>query len=128
MLRKRRRLAEEAGRDPATLVFPDTLGGPHDPSNTRRDLRQARGTEDFAGVKSHVFRKTAATVLDDAKLSSRQIADQLGHARPSITQDVYMGRMAVSRDNAVALEGMWDDDGSANSGGKSGPARTSKSR
>ncbi|SEE04921.1 hypothetical protein SAMN04489729_6165 [Amycolatopsis lurida] len=67
-------------------------------------------------------------MLDDAKLSSRQIADQLGHARPSITQDVYMGRMAVSRDNAVALEGMWDDDGSANSGGKSGPARTSKSR
>ncbi|WP_236004415.1 tyrosine-type recombinase/integrase [Amycolatopsis pittospori] len=120
VLRERRRLAEEAGRGPATPVFPDTIGGLRDPSNTRRDLREARGTEDFAWVKSHVFRKTAATVLDDAKLSPRQIADQLGHARPSITQDVYMGRTTVSRDNAIALENMWSDDDPTNSGGKPG--------
>ncbi len=120
LLRERRRLAEEAGRSLATPVFPDTLGGLRDPSNTRRDFREARGTKDFAWVKSHVFRKTAATVLDDAKLTSRQIADQLGHARPSITQDVYMGRTTVSQDNATALECMWDDDEPANSGGKPG--------
>lgn len=47
-------------------------------------------------MKSHVFRKTSASVLDDANLSSRQIADQLGHAGPSITH-VYMGRTVVSR-------------------------------
>jgi integrase len=120
VLRERRRVAEEEGRGPASPVFPDTLGGLRDPSNTRRALREARGTDEFAWVKSHVFRKTAATVLDDAKLSSRQIADQLGHARPSITQDVYMGRTVVSRDNAVALESMWIDGISANSGDKPG--------
>ena len=48
----------------------------------------------FSWVTSHVFRKTVATRLDDACLSARQIADQLGHARPSLTQDVYMGRKA----------------------------------
>ena len=43
----------------------------------------------------HNFRKTTATHLDQAGLSARVIADQLGHARPSMTQDVYMGRKAV---------------------------------
>jgi integrase len=33
-------------------------------------------------------RKTAATLLDDAGLSARQIADHLGHSKPSVTQDV----------------------------------------
>lgn len=55
-------------------------------------------------VTSHVFRKTAATILDEAGLSARQVADQLGHARPSMTQDTYMGRKLVDRRAADALE------------------------
>ncbi len=69
-----------------------------DPSNTRRVLREIRGSEGFAWVTSHVFRKTAATILDEAGLTARLIANRLGHSRPSMTQDVYMGRAAVSRD------------------------------
>jgi len=30
--------------------------------------------------------------LDDAGLSARQVPDHLGHSRPSLTQDVYLGR------------------------------------
>lgn len=37
------------------------------------------------------------------------IADQLGHARISMTQDVYMGRRAVSPELAAALESLADD-------------------
>lgn len=85
-------------------VFPDSLGGLRDPANTRRDLRRARGDAGFAWVTSHVFRKTAATILDDAGLSARMVADQLGHARPSMTQDVYLGRRTVDRRTADALE------------------------
>ena len=48
----------------------------------------------LAWITSHSFRKTNATILDDAGLSTRQIADQLGHARPSLTMDVYLGRGA----------------------------------
>ncbi len=48
-------------------------------------------------MTSHVFRKTAATILDEAGLSARLVADQLGHARPSMTQDIYFGRKAVDR-------------------------------
>ncbi len=59
----------------------------------------------LAWITSHSFRKTNATILDDAGLSARQIADQLGHARPSLTMDVYMGRGMNTRVAAGALEG-----------------------
>jgi integrase len=58
----------------------------------------------LAWITSHSFRKTNATILDEAGLSARQIADQLGHARPSLTMDVYMGRGAKSGAAAAALE------------------------
>lgn len=55
--------------DPA---FPNTLGGFRDPSNTRRQLRDARGADALARVTSPNFRKALATVLDDAGHSGRQ--------------------------------------------------------
>ena len=95
-------MAENRGL--ASPVFPDVNGNLRDPSNTRRALREARGSERFGWVTSHVFRKTAATIMDEAGLSARQIADHLGHSRPSITQDTYMGRGVSSPDAAAALE------------------------
>lgn len=80
------------------------LGRLRDPSNTRRVLRETRGSEGFAWVTSRVFRKTAATILDEAGLTARLIANRLGHSRPPMTQDVHMGREAVSRDTAETLE------------------------
>jgi len=97
----RRRKLASGGRGP---VFPDSGGGWRDPSNTSRDLRNARGSGDFAWVTSHVFRKTTATELDRAGLSARQIADQLGHSKVSMTQDRYLGRRAVGKEAAEALD------------------------
>lgn len=88
-----------------TPVFPGPNGGLRDPSNTSRDFREARGSEEFEWVTSHVFRKTAATIMDDAGLTARQIANVLGHARPSMTQDVYMSRTATDPRAASALHG-----------------------
>lgn len=85
-------------------VFPSVEGGFRDPANVRRELRDARGTETLAWVTSHTFRKTAATILDEAALSARLVADQLGHSRPSMTQDVYLSRRAVDSQAALALE------------------------
>jgi len=50
------------------------------------------------------YPKTVATLLDAQGLSARTIADQLGHARISMTQDVCMGRRTVDESAAVALE------------------------
>jgi integrase len=46
----------------------------------------------LAWITSHSFRKTTATVLDDDGQTARQIADQLGHSKPSMTQDTDIGR------------------------------------
>jgi integrase len=51
-----------------------------------------------------VFRKTALTILDDAGLPARLIADQAGHSQVSMTQDVYMGRGTVDPRAALALD------------------------
>ena len=86
-----RRKPASGGRGP---VFPDSRGGRRDPSNTSRDLRNARGSTEFAWATSHVFRKTAARELDRVRLTARQIADQLGDAEVSMTHDRYLGRRA----------------------------------
>jgi integrase len=93
-------------------VFPDTLGGFRDPSNTLKVFRQARGTTDdlLGWVTTHSLRKTTATILDGAGLSARAVADQLGHARPSMTQDVYLGRRLKSPEAAAALQHAMPDE------------------
>ncbi|GAB2994717.1 tyrosine-type recombinase/integrase [Amycolatopsis acidiphila] len=47
-------------------------------------------------MTSHNFRKTAATLLDEAGLTVREIADRLGHKRASMTLDTYFGRKQAS--------------------------------
>jgi integrase len=97
--------ADEKARQEAP-VFPAPLGGWRDPSNTQADLRAAFSGAGFGHITSHVLRKTTATMLDHAGLSARAIADQLGHANPSLTQDVYLGRQVASTGAAVALEAL----------------------
>lgn len=88
----------------AGTVFASPLGHVRDASNTTADLRRAVGRAGFEWVTSHTFRKTVATRLDEAGLTARQIADHLGHARPSVTQDVDMGRNVASTLAAEVLE------------------------
>lgn len=99
MLRRRRR----AGRIGTTPVFPGFRGSWRDPTNTSRDLRNARGTEEFSWVTSHVFRKTAATMLDEAGMSARDIANHMGHSKISMTQDHYLSRTVTNRRAAEVL-------------------------
>jgi integrase len=74
------------------------------PLNTQADLRQAFDAAGYPWVTSHTFRKTVATLMDQAGLSSRATADQLGHANPSLTQDVYYGRRIPDTGAAQVLE------------------------
>jgi integrase len=87
-------------------VFPAPLGGWRDPSNTQADLRDAFNSAGFDWVTSHAFRKTVATLMDQAGLSSRAAADQLGHANTSMTTDVYFGRKVTATGAAVVLEAL----------------------
>lgn len=85
-------------------VFPNTLGDFRDPNNTRRCIREVRGDGLLSWVTSHNFRKTVATVLDDAGHSGRKVADQIGHSKVSMTQDVYLGRKVANPEAAKDLE------------------------
>ena len=75
-----------------TMIFPSTAGTWRDPENFNRTWRTARGELGVPEVTSHSFRKTVADLIDEQGLSARVGADQLGHAKPSMTQDRYMTR------------------------------------
>lgn len=60
--------------------------------------------DELAWVTSHKFRKTTATILDEAGHSARQVADQLGHSRTSTTLDDYIGRKVRNPAAAKALD------------------------
>ena len=87
-------------------VLPDAGGGYRDRNNVERDFRLVRTGTPFEWVVPHTYRKTVATFLDLGGLSARVVADQLGHARISMTQDVYMGRNVVHPAAASTLEGL----------------------
>lgn len=86
------------------LVFPTIRGNIRDPRNTSRDWRNARDRLGYPRVTTHSFRKTVATALDHAGLSAREIAEYLGHANPSLTQDVYMAKNTGGVKAARALD------------------------
>jgi integrase len=100
MLKARR----EQGLPLDGLMFPDTFGGFRDPSNTRRELRQARGEGLVSWVTSHNFRKSVATVLDDAGQGGRKVADQIGHSQVSLAMAVYLARKVANPKAAEDLE------------------------
>ncbi|MDK8787807.1 tyrosine-type recombinase/integrase [Corynebacterium striatum] len=78
------------------LVFPNSLGHIWQRGYATKELRRVLDPAGLSWVTFHTFRKTVATRLDEAGLTTREIADQLGHEQPSMTTDVYMGRKVVS--------------------------------
>ena len=88
----------------SVIMFPSTAGTWRDPNNFGRDWRRVRDQLGLPEVTTHSFRKSVATLIDDRGLSARIGADQLGHARPSMTQDVYMSRGKIHTQVADALD------------------------
>lgn len=70
---------------------------------------QPADSDRLSWIRSHALRKTTATALDAAGHTARQVADQLGQAKISITQDVYMGRKVANPAAAEALEDAFGD-------------------
>lgn len=62
-------------------LFPSFTGEHLDPSKVINRVREAMAAVDYDWVTSHVFRKTVATMLDEAGLPTTAIADQLDNTR-----------------------------------------------
>jgi integrase len=95
--------ARERVENDWNVVFPSQQGKLRDRSNTNADIRDALDPLGYDWITSHTFRKTAATLLNDGGLTVREVADQLGHSRVSLTQDVYFGRGSGTRRAAEVL-------------------------
>jgi len=74
-----------------------------------KEATQPAESDKLAWIRSHALRKTTASALDDAGHTARQIADQLGQAKVSITQDTYLARQPANPAAAQALEHAFDD-------------------
>jgi integrase len=100
----RRKAAAQQRPNSAGVIFPSSAGTLRDPDNFGKQWREVREALGLPEVTSHSFRKTVATLIDDSGLSARIGADQLGHARPSMTQDVYMNRGQIHTEVADVLD------------------------
>jgi integrase len=78
------------------LVFPSPFSQDRDKPRDRRNVaRSLRLIFDAAGLPwatPHALRRTVATLLDEAGVPIAVVADQLGHADPSMTARAYLGR------------------------------------
>jgi integrase len=63
-----------------------------DQSNSAKALASIFDGSGFSSAIPHTFRRTVATLLDQAGVPIARIADQLGHADPAMTASVYLGR------------------------------------
>ncbi|MBT1171358.1 site-specific integrase [Bifidobacterium sp. SO4] len=104
-----RERAQQAIRNNYDLVFPSIRGGVLDPNNAERALRERRDALGFPGISSHSLRKCVATILDGQGMTPRDIADYLGHSKPSMTLDVYMQRSRSTGKSAKKLETILSD-------------------
>jgi integrase len=99
-----RRKGGRQGPNSVGMIFPSSTGTLRDPDNFGKQWREVRDELGLPDVSSHSFRKTVATLIDDSGLSARIGADQLGHARPSMTQDVYLSRGHIHTEVADVLD------------------------
>lgn len=95
-----RRLKLAAGTAP---LFPSFSGGWLAPGTMIHRIREAFDECGYAWVTSHVFRKTVTAVLDEAGLSTKAIADQLGNT-PEVVERHYRAPRTANAESAAAME------------------------
>jgi len=89
------RRAREGGQRGLVFAAPALAGGDEVPVDAENLQHWVRDVLDKAGLEwatSHSFRRTVASRLHAQGVPLVRIADQLGHANPTMTADVYLGR------------------------------------
>lgn len=97
-----RRRAKDKRHD--EYVFPSARGKVRDPNNFRKGWDLFRAEGEFAWVHPHIFRKTAAALVEDPELA----AGLLGHADSRVTKAHYLPRTTLVPDVRDRLDAMGD--------------------
>ncbi len=71
------------------LIFANSLGGPIHPRNLLRNFKQLLRDAGLPAIRFHDLRHTAASLMLNAGIPVIVVSRRLGHARASITLDVY---------------------------------------
>lgn len=87
----RSRLLRARDTDPGALLFSTRVGTPHTTNNVRRLLRDVMDEAGIENVTPHRFRRTVATVINDAQ-GALLASELLGHTDPRITVQHYIQR------------------------------------
>ncbi len=82
------------------LVFPSTLGTAIDPSNILKRFRKALKDAGLRKIRFHDLRHTSASLMLNNGVDVFVASRRLGHAKPSITLDVY-GHLLHDKKNQV---------------------------
>ena len=95
-LRKRLKARGKAyGKKGYVFASPGLVKGqdvPMDSSNLASAVRRVLDKAGLDWATSHSFRRTVATLLHESGAPLVRISDQLGHANPTMTANVYLGR------------------------------------
>jgi len=84
------------------LVFPSTIGTPYNRSNLRKRFKLILDEAGLPEIRFHDLRHTAATLMLNHGIPVIVVSRRLGHARPSITLDIY-GHLIPDKQKEVAL-------------------------
>jgi integrase len=71
------------------LVFPSEVGTPVNASNLAREFRRLVARTGVPQIPIHGIRHTVASLAIASGQDIRTVSDLLGHARTSITADIY---------------------------------------
>ncbi len=71
------------------LIFTNSLGGPIDNRNLLRNYKQFLRDAGLAEIRFHDLRHTAVSLMLNAGIPVILVSRRLGHARASITLDIY---------------------------------------
>ena len=79
------------------LIFPSLSGTPIHPRNLLADFKAILTRAVIPEIRFHDLRHTAASLMIESGLSILLVSRRLGHARPSITLDIYGHLMPESQ-------------------------------
>lgn len=71
------------------LIFPTSVGTPVSPRNLLRDFRKLLRRAGLPRIRFHDLRHTSASLMLNHGVPLIVVSRRLGHARPSITLDIY---------------------------------------
>lgn len=90
----RSRLLCSGDVDPTALLFSTRAGTPHTTNNIRRLLRDVMDAAEIEKITPHRFRRTVATVVNDAQ-DALLASELLGRTDPRITMQHYIQRSEI---------------------------------